>query len=80
MGDRVVVYNVAVDAEPASGVAQRLRSNGVKIIEEQTHMLLVCGNKETIARAIKDTPGWSVSELRTVPPPETRRGVLKKPQ
>jgi hypothetical protein len=80
MGDRVVVYSVAADADSAGGVAQRLRSNGVKIIEEQAHMLLVCGDKETIARAIKDTAGWSVSELRTVPPPQTRPRVLKKPQ
>jgi hypothetical protein len=80
MGDRVVVYSIAADAESASGVAQRLRSNGIEIIEEQAHMLLVCGNRKTISRAIKDTAGWSISELRTVPHPQTRPRVLKKPQ
>ncbi len=80
MGDRVVVYCVSADAESASGVARRLRSNGVKIIEEQAHMLLVSGNRETISRAIEDAAGWSISELRTVPPPQTRPRVLKKPQ
>ena len=80
MGNRVVVYSVGADAESASGVAQRLRSSGVKIIEEQAHMLLVSGNKETISRAIEDTAGWSISELRTIPPPETPPRVLKKPQ
>jgi hypothetical protein len=80
MGDRVVVYNVAADAEPADDIAQRLRSNGVKIIEQQVHMLLVSGNQETIASVLRDTSGWTVSDLRTVPRPRVRPRVLKKPQ
>ncbi len=79
MGNRVVVYNVAAGAEPAGDIAQRLRSNGVTIIEQQAHMLLVSGNEETIASLLRDTSGWTVIDLRTVPHPRTRPRVLKKP-
>jgi hypothetical protein len=78
--ERVVVYSVTSDAESAPVVAQRFRSNGVNILEQQDHMLLVSGDIQTIRRVLENTSGWNVSELATVPRPRTRERVLKKPQ
>lgn len=79
MSERVVVHSVAVNSKPDAEVARRLRENGVEIIEQQPHMLLVSGDRQTIGRALGDAHGWSVSALTTVPPPRTRERVLKRP-
>ena len=79
MASRLVVHSVQPDAEAHAEVAGRLRSGGIDIVEEQPHMLLVDGTRETVGRALGDARGWSITDLSIVPPPETRKRVLKPP-
>jgi hypothetical protein len=76
--DRVVVHSVAPSADSADQVVLRLRSRGVEIVEEQPHMLLVSGTKETVGDALGDVRGWKVTDLVTVPRPRTRVSVSRK--
>ena len=79
MASRVVVHSNQADAEAVEKITVRLRAHGVEIVEEQPHMLLVSGSKETVGQALGDARGWSVTDLTTVPPPSTRQRVLKEP-
>jgi len=79
MSERLVVHSVAADAEPNADIARRLRDGGVEIVDQQPHMLLVSGDRQTIGRALENVRGWKVSELTKVPPPRTRERVLKRP-
>jgi hypothetical protein len=79
MSDRVVVYSTSADADAVDRVADSLRSQGVELIEQQPHMLLVTGTKDAISRLLGKTHGWGVTELSTVPPPRTRQRIVKGP-
>ena len=79
MDTRSVVHMVGPDSEPVSGVAARLRTQGIEIVDEQPNMLLVSGSKNAVADALGEARGWSVSEVSTVPLPRTRPQVLRKP-
>ena len=79
MAKRVVVHSNRPDAETVEKVAGRLRARGVEIVDQQPHMLLVAGDKETVGHALGDAQGWSVSDLTTVPPPTTRFSIGKPP-
>jgi hypothetical protein len=79
MSERVVVHSVEADAEPGTEVAQRLRANGVEIVEQQPNMFLVSGDHKAVGAALGGARGWKVSPLTTVPPPSTRQWVLKPP-
>lgn len=79
MSDRVVVYSNTADAEDVRTVAGRLRSNGIDVVDEQTHMLLVVGSSEAIRRALGDARGWQLTEPQPVERPRTRERILKPP-
>ena len=79
MDTRSVVHMVGPDSEPVSGIAARLRTQGIEIVDEQPNMLLVSGSRNTVADALGEARGWSVSEVSTVPRPRTRPQVLRKP-
>ena len=79
MNERMVVHSVSADAEGDAEVARRLDAQGVKIIEQQSHMLLVEGDKPRIVGVLTGVRGWKVSPLTTVPPPRTRERVLRRP-
>ena len=79
MASRVVVHSNRPDADAVEKVAGRLRGRGVEIVDQQPHMLLVAGDKETVGHALGDAQGWSVSEVTTVPPPTTRFSISKPP-
>ena len=79
MANRVVVHSNRPDAEAVEKIAGRLRAHGVEIVDQQPHMLLVAGDKETVGHALGNAQGWSVSEQTTVPPPTTRFSISKPP-
>ena len=79
MSDRVVVYSATSDSEAAGSVAARLRARGVEIVEEQPKMLLVSGATDAISHVVGGARGWNVSAETKVPPPSTRKSVLKPP-
>jgi hypothetical protein len=78
MSDSVVVYNTDPAGESVSEVAQKLRASGVDIIEQQPYTLLVSGDAGTISRALQKMAGWSITQTRTFPHPQTRVGIRKK--
>jgi hypothetical protein len=75
----MIVHSVAADALADEEVVRRLNAGGIQIVEQQPHMLLVIGDRATIERALSDAPGWSITPLTSVPPPDTRERVLKRP-
>jgi hypothetical protein len=79
MASRAVVHVMGPDAEPVSAVVERLKSEGIVILDEQPNMLLVEGSRDLVARALGAAAGWNVGEVASVPRPETRPKVLRKP-
>jgi hypothetical protein len=79
MADRLVVHRCAPDGETAEDIASRLRTAGAEILESQAHMFLVQGARDAISRALSGARSWRMSDLQTVPPPNTRERVLKPP-
>jgi hypothetical protein len=78
MASRVIVHAAEPGAMPAASVAQRLRSGGMKVLDQQEHMLLVEGGMTEVSGALGGS-GWKVSEPKEVPRPRTRPEVLRKP-
>ncbi len=78
MGSRVIVHAAEPGAEPAASVAQRLRSQGVKVLDQQEHTMLVEGGMSEVSGALGGS-GWKASEPKDVPRPRTRPEVLRKP-
>jgi hypothetical protein len=79
MANRVVVRKNRPDADTVEKVTGLLRARGVEIVEQEPHMLLVSGDKETVGHALSNAQGWSVSDLTTVPPPTTRFSIKGPP-
>jgi hypothetical protein len=79
MSESVVVYSVAPDAEPEADIAQRLHAKGMAIIEQQPHMLLVEGEEFIVREALGNAHGWKACALTTVPLPNTRERVVRRP-
>jgi hypothetical protein len=75
----LVVHSVTADAESEATVVERLTAGGVVILDQQPCTLLVEGDRQAIVQALGDLHGWSISPLTTVPPPQTREHVLKRP-
>jgi hypothetical protein len=79
MTTRAVVHRLGDDSEPVDNVTSRLRSGGIQVLDQQPHMLLVTGSKDSVSSALGELRGWKVSEVTTIPHPSTRPEVLKKP-
>jgi len=78
MTNRVVVYKTGAESEPTEGVVGRLRSGGIKVLDQQPHMLLVIGDKGAVTSALGELRKWQVREETLAPHPRTHPEILKK--
>ena len=79
MSERIVIFRAAPNSEPSESVAERLRAEGIEIVDHQPNMLLVAGARQAISKALGNAGGWKLTAETRVAPPDPRKKILRPP-